>query len=255
MPATIPEAVKRIFTESFIARDIAEPLASFDESASSTDVRDYMTARSCPAVGVRREGTLVGYVETGALENGVSGNCGQYARSFSEAPVLDEETPLLNVLTEMNHAPFLFIKVLGAAGGIITPADLQKPPVRMWIFGIVSLIEMRCLELIEEHCPADSWREFLSEGRLRKAQEFLAERKRRNQTVRLLDCLYFADKGRIIARHEGIRSHTMFSSRRQAEEAITKLEQLRNNIAHSHDLSTSDLETVAQLCQLLAPVK
>jgi hypothetical protein len=66
-----------------------------------------------------------------------------------------------------------------------------------------------------------------------------------------VDCLYFADKGRIIARHEGIRSQTIFSSRRQAEEAVTKLEQLRNNIAHAHDVSKSDLETVVQLCEFV----
>jgi hypothetical protein len=30
----IPDAVKRIFTETFSARDVAEPLASFDEGVS-----------------------------------------------------------------------------------------------------------------------------------------------------------------------------------------------------------------------------
>jgi hypothetical protein len=121
----------------------------------------------------------------------------------------------------------------------------------MWVFGMVTLIEMRCLELIEQHCPGDTWKEHVSEGRLQKAQTLLDERSRRNQTVRLIDCLQFSDKGQIIARHEGLRQQTIFTSRRQAEEATKKLEQLRNNIAHAQDLSQDDMETIVQLCEFV----
>jgi hypothetical protein len=52
----MPDAVKRIFTETFTARDVAEPLASFDEAASCGDVRGFMAARGYDVVGVRSEG-------------------------------------------------------------------------------------------------------------------------------------------------------------------------------------------------------
>ena len=77
------------------------------------------------------------------------------------------------------------------------------------------------------------------------------ERSRRNQRARLLDCLQFSDKGQIVARHEGIRQLTIFSSRRQAEDAIRKLEQLRNNVAHAQDIAKPDLETIVQLCDFI----
>jgi hypothetical protein len=38
----IPEAVKRVLPETFAARDIAEPSASFDVGASCGDVRTYL---------------------------------------------------------------------------------------------------------------------------------------------------------------------------------------------------------------------
>src|SRR5687768_1233349 len=125
MPATIPDAVKRIFTESFIARDIAEPLASFEAGASAADVRHYMQTKGSEVVGIRSNGEIVGYVEKRLLEDGP---CGRSQRPMSEARVLHDSAPLLSVLTEMNHAPFLFITLLGAIGGVITPADLQKAP-------------------------------------------------------------------------------------------------------------------------------
>jgi hypothetical protein len=36
--ARIPDTVRRVFTEAFSARDIAEPLASFDAEASAAGV-------------------------------------------------------------------------------------------------------------------------------------------------------------------------------------------------------------------------
>jgi hypothetical protein len=244
----IPDAIKRVFTQMFTARDVAEALASFDAGASAAEVRDFMNARDFDVVGIRREGQVVGFVERGSLE---SGACGQYQRPLDTAQVLDDTTALLAVLMGLNHAPFLFIKVLGSVGGIVTPADLQKPPLRMWLFGIVTLIEMRCAELIEQHCTAETWKQYLSEARLQKAQALLKERSRRNQRLQLFDCLQFSDKGQIIARNEAIRQFTVFPSRRQAEEAFKKLEQLRNNLAHAQDVLASDWGTIIQLCEFV----
>jgi hypothetical protein len=244
----IPEAVKRVFTEAFTARDVAEPLASFDAGTPCGDVRDFMTGSQFDVVGVRVEGQVVGYVERGSLDHGA---CGQYQRPLDEATVLNDTAPLLTVLMELNRAPFLFVRAFGRVAGIITPADLQKPPVRMWLFGIVTLIEMRCAELIERHCPGNTWKEYLSEARLLKAEALLAERSRRNQALQLFDCLQFSDRGQVVARHEGIRNHTIFRSRRQAEETIKKLEQLRNNLAHAQDILTSDWDTIVQLCEFI----
>jgi hypothetical protein len=121
----------------------------------------------------------------------------------------------------------------------------------MWLFGIVTLVEMRFAELIERHCPADGWKKYLSEARLQKAESLLAERGRRNQTVQLFDRLQLSDKGQIIARNEEVRRRTVFASRSQAEEVVKRLEQLRNNLAHAQDILTSDWNTIIQLCEFI----
>jgi hypothetical protein len=86
---------------------------------------------------------------------------------------------------------------------------------------------------------------------LQKAEILLAERKRRNQKLELLDCMQFSDKGQIVARNEGIRNLTVFPSRRQAEETIKQLEQLRNNLAHSQDILATDWDTIIRLCEFV----
>jgi hypothetical protein len=42
---------------------------------------------------------------------------------------LEDTAPLLNVLTALTGAPFMFVTVLGSVGGIVTLSDMQKPPV------------------------------------------------------------------------------------------------------------------------------
>jgi hypothetical protein len=248
MSTRVPDAVKRLFTETFSAKDIAESLTSFDAAASSEDVRRFMRTRGFDVVGIRDEGQVVGYVQMDKLQEGPSG---QFLEQFDEKMVFEDTTPLLNVMIEMNQIPFGFVTLFGKVGGIITRSDLQKPPVRMWLFGIVTLIETRFAELIEQHCPEDSWKQYLSADRLQKAQALLEERVRRNQDLQLVDCLQFSDKNQIIARNEDIRKRTIFASRRQAEEAGKRLERLRNNLAHAQDILKSDWSTMIELCEFI----
>jgi hypothetical protein len=242
--ARISESVGRVFTENFTARDVAEPLASFD--TLSAVVREFMQARDFEIIDVRKDGQIAGFIEARSL---VDSPCGQQLRRFDDAIVLDEAAPLLQVILKLNKSSHVFIRILGQVGGVITRADLQKPPVRMWLFGIITLIEMRFAELIERHCPGDAWRQYLSETRLQKAHALLDERSRRNQKLQVFDCLQFSDKGQIIARNEDIRKRTIFASRNRAEAMVKKLEKLRNNPAHAQDIVTSDWETIVQLCE------
>lgn len=244
----ISDAVKRVFMESITARDIAVSLVSFDGTASAAEVRQFMDAQGFDVAGIRTEGRVSGFVRKAGLSTGA---CNKHRRPLEEAIILSDGAPLLSVLQALHRVPFALIRWLGDVGGIVTTADLQQAPVRMWLFGIVTMIEMRFSELIEQFCPDDAWMRFLSEGRLQKARSLLHERQRRNQSLRLFDCLQFADKGKIVSRHDGIRSATVFTTRKQAEEAVKKLEQLRNNLAHAQDIVTTDWETIVALGEFI----
>src|SRR5690349_18064288 len=106
---------------------------------------------------------------------------------------------------------------------------------RMWLFGLVTISELRVTRMIDELCPQESWRQYLSEGRLAKARELQEQRERRGQRPSLLDCLQFADKGQIVARDERLRERTRFSSKSAVERFVKSLQVLRDNLAHSQD--------------------
>ncbi len=271
------QSLRRVFTEGFSAEDIAEPLASFDASANAATVQAVMERRGYEVAGVREDGQVVGYVQRFDLATLSHDECCVKAlrplKGLGELPsqavsetasaaapedpadpqagIVLGSAPLAEVIVGLQEFPRLFVMVFGRVGAIVTRSDLQKPPVRMWLFGMITLIEMRLNSLITQGCSEQEWKPFVSPARLQKAEELLAERIRRNQHLGLLDCLQFADKGQIVARNEQLRRHTRLQSRRQAEQMVKQLEKLRNNLAHSQDIVTGDWETIVELSQNL----
>lgn len=240
--------LRRVFQEGFSARDIAQPLPSFDAAAACESVRPAMKGQGWEVAGVRSAGLVTGYVE---LRDLTSGSCGQRARTIDDSQIVPESLPLGELVALLKSQPRVFVLTLGQIGGSVTRFDLQQPPARMWLFGMITLIEMRFTRMIAEAYPDEAWQRFLSPGRLEKAQWFLKERRRSGQHFSLLDCLQFADKVRIIGVSEQLRRLTRFESRRQIEDMGKKLEQLRNNLAHAQDIITTGWETIVTLAENL----
>jgi len=242
------QSLRKVFRQGFIVQDVAEPLISFDGEASAARVREIMTAKRLEVAGVRKEGVVIGFVSRADLE---TGTCIGSVREFDESLIVLDSTPLGDLILRLKGVQRLFVSILGRIGGIVSRSDLQKPPVRMWLFGIVTLIEMRFARLIEELLPNEQWRQFLSDGRLQKAKHLRSERLRRRQDVSLLDCLQLSDKVTIVRRHPRLREMTQFESKRQLETMAKKLERLRNNLAHSQDIIAEDWETIVILADRL----
>jgi hypothetical protein len=175
-------------------------------------------------------------------------------RPLDNAQVVPDTLPLAALILRLQDQPRLFVLACGQISGIVTRGDIHKPPGRMWLFGMITLLEMRFSRLIEQACPGNSWTTHLSEGRLEKAQQLLALRRARNQHLSLADCLQFADKTTIIARNSQLRSLTRFHSKREIDETGKQLENLRNNLAHSQDLVATDWPTIVTLADQLDSV-
>ena len=243
--------MKRIFAESFSVADIAEPLASFDAVGDAARVEQVMRRRGFEVAGVREGGVIAGYVRRAEL---TGGTVADHLLAFDGARVVPDSAGFASVVQLLSTVPRIFVTTFGQIGGIATRSDLQKPPVRMWLFGMVSLIEMGLMRAIETRYPNDTWKRFLSEGRLQKAEELLAERKRRNQDLDLLDCLQFSDKGQISLKDETLRKQIGYESRRRGEDTIKQLESLRNNLAHAQDIVTCNWDIIVRLTENLDKV-
>ena len=238
----------RIFLRNLVARDIAEPLPSFDRSMPAEEARVMLLEARQSVAGVRHKGWVTGYLIVDELG---AGTCADYTHPLDQAVVLADSASLLDLTRALKETDWVLLRILGEVSGIVTKADLQDPPVRMWLFGMITVIELRFQKMVEEHFQAEEWVKYMSPGRLEKAKRMLEERQRRNQDSALVDCLQFSDKAQIIARDETLRQQAGFASRNRADEGIKRMEKLRNNLAHSQSIVDTDWEVIADIADHL----
>lgn len=227
--------LREVFDRSVSVRYVAEPFITFDAQNSAHDILAFMKSRDFDIVGVRQHGTVVGYVHQADLQEGT---LERYVKTFDEQFLIEDWKPLLKVLELLTKTSHIFVVVMGEVIGIVTKGDLQKAPVRMWLFGVLSLLEMQFLRLIRTMYPQNSWKSIISEVRLKSAEKVLSDRKSRNEAIDLADCLQWADKREIVLDSDFLREKLGFSSKKKGEELLKKLEYLRNELAHAQDIIT-----------------
>jgi hypothetical protein len=193
-------------------------------------------------VGVRHDGLVVGYVKRADLSDGTLAN---HLVKFNSDDIIDESTPLVDVLKRLRKTTRLFVLILGRIGGIVTRGDIQKAPLRMWLFGLISMIEMQLLRIIREHCPNDIWKTFLTPKRLAKAQELLSDRRKRNEEIDLADCLQFCDKREVILKGDMLKIAEGFD----LFGTLKEIEQLRDNLAHAQDIVTGNWPKIVDIAE------
>jgi len=234
----------RFFARAFTALDIAEPLRSFDADRLATDVLERMRELGVGVVGVRRDGIVTGFARASDL---TEGTLGDRARPIDRRRTIDGDRSLTEVIRVLTRHEQGFVTSLGAVIAMVTRNDIQKPLVRMWLFGMITLIEMKIVERIGTLFPEGDWLEHVPPKRLEKARELLAERERRGQPANLLDCLQFGDKVGILIKDENEVGAFGFESRKAAKRVIKELQSLRNNLAHAQDIITHDWAQIARL--------
>ena len=227
--------MKRLFTEGFTVLDIAEPLLSFDGSADAATAAAALERSRDPVGGVRHDGRVTGYVRASDLEAG--GACGDHAREIDPDIIVQHQASLPEAVQRLGEEQeYCFVSVLGQIDAFVARPHFEKPPARMWLFGMITIAEIFLTETIEFHYPNDTWTELLATGRMRKARELFAERMRRRQPVRLVDCLQLGDKMQLLIRDRAWLEEFEFDSRRQGEKWTQELASLRNNLAHAQPI-------------------
>jgi hypothetical protein len=241
-------SVERFYAQGITASDVAESFASFDAQTPAATVRAFMDANEFDIVGVRRDGYVVGYVSRESLGKGA---CGESLVEFPPARVMPASAPIFVIVALLDESPCVFMTVLGHVAGVITREDISKPPVRMWLFGVVTMLEMAFNRLLESRFPEDSWVEALSPARLAKAESLQAERKRVGEPTSLVECLYFTDKAHILFAQKDIRELFGIPSATRARQVTSGLKRLRDNLAHSGDIVNRGWDTLVRLCHVV----
>lgn len=238
----------RLLIEAFTARDIFEPLLSFDGGGDAEGMRQACDRQNCSVVGIRERGAIAGYLLSDDLHPG--------SRAPVMRPILPQQTvqledslsDVIHILSSFSHC---FVLLDSSIIGVIGRPDVEKPVVRMWLFGMIILVEMAVVESIRGQLPDGAWQEFVSEGRLNKARQLLEERTRRKLGGDLLDCLQFSDKMAVAMLRVASFKESGFASAAATKRVIKELESLRNNLAHGQDITRNDWPQIVRMTRRL----
>jgi hypothetical protein len=226
--------LRKLFEEKITAQAVFEPIQSCLEQADVAEVLKILDERDFDHAGVATEpgGLVTRFVSRNSMQTGKVKDC---AQDILPDFTISDMTPLVKLLPIFKERDYVFVSAEAGVIGIITAADLSKPAVRIYLFGLISLLEMHLGYWIRVKYPDQTWREQLNEGRISAAEKVLNERRRKDQEIDLLDCLQFCDKRDLVLCHQDLRTALELDKNANARRFLVLLERLRNQLAHSQE--------------------
>ncbi len=215
-----------------LARTIFEPLQCCPVDASAHEIGGILKERGFDVAGVQtvQNGPVIGFVKRETLRGG---SVKEHASPMSAEHLISDATPLGELLTVLRAKERIFVLVGTEVKGIVTRADLNKPQVRVYLFGLMSLLEMHLRFWVRRSYDGDSWKENLKKDRIEAANKLQTARRARNEEITLLDCLQFCDKRELLLARTDLRTKLGLHSKKQANYLLQRAEDLRNRLAHS----------------------
>ena len=223
----------RSFLENISVQHVLETLKCCSDTDSAVATRELMENWDFDVMGLKENGQVFGYVKREAL---TTGTCRDHKKMFHPSELISKSTPLATLFPLLHDSPRMFVLDGNRVVGIVTRGDLQKAPVRILLFGLVTLLEMHLLRLIRDNYPNESWRLLLKTNRIKKAKQLFAERRARNEAIDLTVCLQLCDKRDLIMKTDSIRECIEAEFKKPADSLLRPMETLRDKLAHAQDI-------------------
>jgi hypothetical protein len=240
--------IRSLFDKGITAESIFEPLKSCNLSENAITVKSELKRLGFDVAGVMKSksGPNIGYVKQKDLDSGIVKD---HLLEFDIELLISDSTPIPELFDLLSDRDYLFILNKSQIKGIITKADLNKPIVRIYLFGLVSLLEMHLGFWLRNYYPEESWKKVLKDKRLEKAKKLYDIRKARNNEIDLFDCLQLCDKKVLFVDKKALVDEFSIKSKTQGKNKLKMIQKLRNSLAHSQKdiLSVINIQELAEL--------
>lgn len=245
------ESLRNIFSSNIVAQHISESLESLNIRVSLEKIKNYLSKKNYDVVGVEEDENVIGYILRDDINSNLNRPIGEIIRKFTTDNIVSANTSLKDILSFFKDREWIFLLNGKNKIEIITKADLQKMPIRILFFGMISIFEMNMLERIKKKHIVN-WESSLSSKRLDKAKEIYGKRKSKNQEIDLLDCLQICDKMTILRKNDKELLKTFDISINKFKKSVESFQDLRDSIAHSQDLLAGiSLDEIIEIYQEL----
>ncbi|WP_194976055.1 CBS domain-containing protein [Aquiflexum lacus] len=211
------DRLRLLFEEQINVLPIAENLVIFEKE----NFKEEMERRNFHSAVVDVEGVMMKYDEGDDV-----------LKPISQEDLMEANTPLLKAFRMLISQRRFFIKDEdGKLSYIVTRTDLDKIPLRIGFFGLISLLETHLKDMIRKQLP--HWEESLTENRLSQARSLYEWKQARKEEIDLVQCLQFGDLGSIFSKNQRFKKFDPSLSRDRFVQTMNNIGQLRDALAHS----------------------
>ncbi|EON77676.1 hypothetical protein ADIS_1895 [Lunatimonas lonarensis] len=159
--------------------------------------------------------------------------------------VFSLQAPLLQVFPHIAAKRRVFLRSGGRVTHIATRSDLDKIPVRLALFGFVSVLETVLKEMVRSLVP--EWEKSLSRERLAAARKLYRMKRSRSEEIDVVHCLHLADLGSVFSKEKRYKLFGDQLSRKVFDDRMRDVGKLRDALAHSQDVLPFDWEEIPAL--------
>jgi hypothetical protein len=229
------EQLRKLTEGEILVRHIATyELFAPEPHEDAASVHQQMDDRKIDVAPLNEHPNYHRYIDAKELSNG---QCGKYAHLIDVTMIVAETLPVVDLFEMLQKQPFLFVLQGRSIVGIVTKADLQRVPVRILMFGLITLLEMNLRESIREYYGDDDWIRLLNdEERLQKARDLQAKRISKDASIGLLECTQLCDLKEIIACGPLLQEIFLGLPKKRFRNRLKQIEKYRNDLAHAQVL-------------------
>ncbi|MGR3177197.1 MAG: CBS domain-containing protein [Candidatus Anammoxibacter sp.] len=234
-------SLKKIFIDDVTVESIFEPLHCYLANSIAEHAKKTLKSKGFDVAGVKKteSGEVIGYVVTDELANGELRN---YVKGIDLELLISDSTPIADIFTVLTNRDFAFVLYGKNITGIITKADINKPPVRIYLFGMISLFEMHLNSWINDFYPDNTWERKITDDKRRTcARDNFEKRKGNNQDLSFVECLQLCDKREILKESDDFIKKIDIP-KKCFNTFAKRVEKIRNNLAHSQNSIIGDIK-------------
>jgi hypothetical protein len=224
--------VQDLFVNQITTKHIYEKLYSAFIDDDPHEVLSELVGYVFDIIGVvNKEKEVLGFISKEQLEGGIIITD---HNKIDLNLVVTDSTPVHKLIKLLETRKFVFVMHVNAIDGIVTLADINKPVVRLYLFGIISLFEMHMNFWIDIYHPMNTWGAMIKSERLQEAQEIHELKKNKNEALSLGACLQFCDMRDILKKTDEFLTQFKYS-KTSFKDWASNVEKIRNELAHSQN--------------------
>lgn len=164
---------------------------------------------------------------------------------LNEGVLIGADASILDFIGDADTRPFRFIVAGSEISGLVTLSDLQRLPVRVALFAMVTQLELSMSEVIRRNY-SDGWIEYLNDTRRAKIESEITLAIEEGTLVEKLLYTQFCDKVAILRKKWPFASS--LSSKSQFRSDMNAIQKLRDSLAHANEFAAARDEA-NKVCQ------